>query len=242
MIRAVTSALTLLLPVSGFAAALTALPLSTLSPETQEMVALARESLLTDLRQARPDLTHIDVALVGRPVVRVPVGAELSVLPGGHALATHERVWVNVRQQGRLLASVPVWFSVRALGPVLVTRRAHHAHESVDRSDTSVEECDVAALVDRPLDRQADLALLRTRHAIASGHVLLQRDLEERPPILAGEDVAVEVTYRSVAIETRAVALKEGRIGEPIVLKNPDSTQTYGARVTGPGRAEVIDR
>jgi flagella basal body P-ring formation protein FlgA len=71
--------------------------------------------------------------------------------------------------------------------------------------------------------------------------VLLQRDLEERPQIFAGEEVNVGVTLHSIAIATRAVALREARLGESVLLKNPDSEQTYRARVTGPGRAEVID-
>jgi flagella basal body P-ring formation protein FlgA len=187
-------------------------------------------------------LTRIEAIQTGRPAARVPAGAELSVLPEGHALTAHQRVWVNIRQQGQLVGSVPVWFSVRALGPVLVTERSHRSHESLDRSTLRFEERDIAALIDLPLDRDADLELLRTRHAMTAGHVLLRRDVEERPPILAGEDVTVQVTYRSIAIETRGVALKEGRVGEPIALKNPDSAQTYSARVTGPHRAEVIEQ
>lgn len=235
----------LLLSVSAFAAAggaVAAPDSSQGSADIEELVAVARQSLLTDLRQAYPGVTRIEAALTGRPAARVPAGAELSILPERHTLTAHQRVWVNVRRNGELLRSVPVWFALRAMAPVLVTEQFHRAHESLDRSTVRVEERDIALMSDLPLEREADLELLRTRHAMSAGHALLRRDFEERPPILAGEDVTVRVTYRSIAIETRAVALREGRIGEPIALKNPDSARTYNARVTGPHRAEVIDQ
>jgi flagella basal body P-ring formation protein FlgA len=220
----------------------TALSSSRGAPERgQELIAVAREALLADLRQEHPDLSRFEVAPTAHPVAPLPAGAELSAVVPGHALAAHECVWVSVRRAGRSIASVPVWFAVRAMGPVLVMQRTHGAHEPLDRSDVALEERDVVGLVGRPVDRETDLSRLRTRHAVAAGRVLLQRDLEERPQIFAGEEVNVGVTLHSIAIATRAVALREARLGESVLLKNPDSEQTYRARVTGPGRAEVID-
>jgi flagella basal body P-ring formation protein FlgA len=207
----------------------------------QELIAVAREALLTDLRQGHPDLSRIEVTPTAHPAAPVPAGAELSAILPRHALAAKACVWVSVRRGGRSIASVPVWFAVRAMSRVLVMHRTHGAHELVDRSEVAPEERDVAGLVDRPVDLEADLSRLRTRHAVAAGRVLLQRDLEELPQIFAGEEVNVGVTLHSIAIETRAVALREARLGESVVLRNPDSAETYRARVTGPGRAEVID-
>jgi flagella basal body P-ring formation protein FlgA len=233
---------TALLGMLALCATATGLSASKGAPEGgQELIAVAREALLADLRQEHPDLSRIELTPAAHPVAPVPAGAELSAVLPRHALAARECVWVSVRRGGRSIASVPVWFSVRAMSPVLVMQRTHGAHEPLDRSEVALEERDVAGLVGKAVDQGTDLSRLRTRHAVAAGRVLLQRDLEERPQIFAGQEVDVGVTLHSIAIETRAVALREARLGESVVLRNPDSAETYRARVTGPGRAEVID-
>jgi flagella basal body P-ring formation protein FlgA len=234
MLRIATSLLGLF-PLCATASALSS------SGAQPSLIVAARDSLLAGIRQMRPDLTRVDVSLLGHPAAPALAGAELLAVFPAHRLSARECVWVSVSRGGKSIASVPVWFSVRAMSLVLVTERAHGAHETVSRTEVSMEERDVAGLLDQPVDRETDLSLLRTRHAIAAGRVLLHRDLEERPPVLAGDDVDVAVKHRSIAIETRAVALREARLGESVELKNPDSAQTYRARVTGPGRAEVSD-
>src|SRR4051812_17900792 len=93
------SALALVLPLlltgSAFAAAASPVAASDASQApsgAEELVAVARESLLADLRRAYPGLTRIEAALTGRPAARVPTGAELSVMPERHTLTAHQRV------------------------------------------------------------------------------------------------------------------------------------------------------
>ena len=145
-------------------------------------------------------------------------------------------------QRGPLGAgSVPVWFSVKAYRPVLVTQRNRGARDSVDASDFTVEERDVAPLSSVPLAVDADVSRMRARHAIASGRIVLKEDLEEMPQVLRGQEVTVEVRHGAVEIETSAVALREARLGEPVTLQNPSSHMNYAARVVGQARAAVIE-
>ena len=45
-----------------------------------------------------------------------------------------------------------------------------------------------------------------------------------------------------VAVQTVAVALKDGAAGDVIRVRNPASNQTYAARVTGAGTVEALWR
>jgi flagella basal body P-ring formation protein FlgA len=131
---------------------------------------------------------------------------------------------------------------VKAFRSVLVTQRSRAARDGVGADELTVEERDVAPFSDIPLAVGTNLSRMRMRHAVMTGHVLLKGDLEEIPPVLRGQEVAVQVKHGTVAIETSAVALREARLGEPVILQNPTSHETYVAQVVGEGRAEVVDR
>jgi flagella basal body P-ring formation protein FlgA len=208
-------------------------------------IVAARAELLHRLRQARPDLGRIELTVV-RPADSRSAAPGHSVIPANavqsNVLARRMCVWVQRRRAGGSAGSVPVWFSVKAFRSVLVTQRSRNAREALGADDLAVEERDVAAFSDIPLALDTDLARIRMRRAVSTGHVLLKSDLEEMPPVLEGQEVVVEVKRGAVAIETRAVALREARLGEPVVLRNPTSHETYTAQVVGAGRAEVVDR
>jgi flagella basal body P-ring formation protein FlgA len=210
-------------------------------------VAAARAELLHRLHQVRPDLDRIELTVIGPAAAhsaQVAAGSRVILANAvqSNTLARRMCVWVQRRRAGRSAGSVPVWFSVQAFRSVLVTQRRRNARESLEADDLAVEERDVAALSAIPLALDTDLARVRMRRSVSTGHALLQGDLEETPPILEGQEVVVEVTQGAVAIQTRAVALREARLGERVTLQNPTSHATYTAQVVGAGRAEVVDR
>jgi flagella basal body P-ring formation protein FlgA len=209
-------------------------------------IAAARAQLLHRLRQSRPDLDRIELTVIGPAAAHSTAAPGSRVIPAnavqGNTLARRMCVWVQRRRAGRSAGSAPVWFSVQAFRSVLVTQRRRNARESLEADDLVVEERDVAAFSAIPLALDTELARLRMRHAVSPGHVLLKSDLEETPPVLEGQEVVVEVKQGAVAIQTRAVALREARLGEPVMLQNPTSHETYTAQVVGAGRAEVLDR
>jgi flagella basal body P-ring formation protein FlgA len=200
-------------------------------------VAAARAHLLDHLRQVRPDIERFELTPIGHP----PSFAH-AVVPAeaihGSVLSPRTCVWIN--RDRRSATSVPVWFSVKAYRPVLVNQRNRGARDSVDASDFAVEERDVAPLSSVPMPVDADVTQMRARHVITAGRIVLKEDLEEMPQVLRGQEVTVEVKHGAVEIETSAVALREARLGEPVMLQNPTSHMTYAARVVGQGRAAVI--
>jgi flagella basal body P-ring formation protein FlgA len=228
-------------------AAMTAFAASsaTEAPGNSSLVTAARSELLQRLHRSRPDLGRIELTATG-PVYRNSLTAGQAVIPvnavQSTVLAPRMCVWLEVRRHGRSVESVPVWFSVTAYRSVLVTQRSRAAREAVGTDEIVVEERDVAPLSDIPLPLDTTLARMRMRRAVMTGHVLLNSDIEEIPAVLRGQEVAVDVKHGTVAIETSAVALREARLGEPVMLQNPTSHETYMAHVVGNGRAEVLDR
>ena len=205
-------------------------------------VAAARASLIAELHRIRPDVTRVDAKVIGHPVIRVPAGGKW-VVPRdamrGHSLAPHLCVWVDIRSAGRTIASIPVWFAVKAYRPVLVSAAHHWARDEIESGDFRTEVRNVAGLGGSPIDVNASLAEMRTRRAIAQGDILMSSDIEPIPDIVPGAQVAVMVKYGAVSIETEGVARREARLGETIELRNPSSHETYTAQVVGRDRAVV---
>jgi flagella basal body P-ring formation protein FlgA len=204
------------------------------------LVTSARARLLDHLRLIRPDIQRFELTAIGAPATLHAVGMQAGAVHGN--VLTHRTcVWVGVGHDNHSTGSVPVWFDVKALRSVLVSQHKLTARTAVGGGDFAVAERDVARLDGVPLGIDTDVTRMRARHVIATDQVILKSDLEALPEILRGQDVAVEVKQGAVAIETRAVALREARFGESVTLQNPDSHLTYAARVVGEGRAVVIE-
>jgi flagella basal body P-ring formation protein FlgA len=203
------------------------------------LVATARAKLLDQLQHARPDIRRFELTVLGHPTGRASTDQGSAVVSGTATLGARKCIWVRL---GPSAGSVPVWFAVQAFRPVLVSQTRRVVRSSLNPEDVSVDERDVAMLSGVPLDVDTDLHQMRVRRAISTGRILLKADVEPIPPILRGQEVAVEVRYGSVDIETHAVALREAQFGEAVMLQNPESHLTYAARVVGQGRAMVVDQ
>lgn len=201
-------------------------------------IVAARAHLLDHLRQVRPDIERFELTPIGHPPSLAHVLVPTDGIHG-NGLSARTCVWLKADRDGRSAGSVPVWFSVKAYRPVLVSQSSRAARDAVDAGDFVVQERDVAALSGVPLAVDADLTRMRARHVISAGRIVVKEDLEEMPQVLRGQEVTVEVKHGAVEIETSAVALREARLGEPVTLQNPSSHLTYAARVVGEGRAAV---
>jgi flagella basal body P-ring formation protein FlgA len=200
----------------------------------------ARARLLDHLHQVRPDIERFELTPIGpAPALHAVVATAEAI--HGSALSARTCVWIKVGQAGHSAGSVPIWFSVKAYRPVLISQRNRGARDAVDASDFTVEERDVAPLSSVPLAVDTDVTRMRARRSIASGRVVVKEDLEEMPQVLRGQEVTVQVRHGAVEIETSAVALREARLGEPVTLQNPSSHMNYAARVVGQARVAVIE-
>ena len=87
------------------------------------------------------------------------------------------------------------------------------------------------------IDRAAGRIPLRT---VSSGSELQAANLVEAFDVTRGETVRVEVLSGGAKLVLNVKALTDGRNGDAIQVRNPDSNRTFQARVTGKGTAVVM--
>ncbi len=88
----------------------------------------------------------------------------------------------------------------------------------------------------REIDSLVGMAATRR---IREGVILRKKWFDAPMAVDRGERVRIRVIRGGLKIETTAVSLGKGRVGDLIQVRNPKSNIRYEARVTGPGRARV---
>jgi flagella basal body P-ring formation protein FlgA len=146
-------------------------------------------------------------------------------------------VWTDVLINGGHYQSIPLSFTVRAYQPALVARRALRAGEALVAADFEVRETHVEGIA-----ADTDLKSLRLRQPLGAGSVLAAQHVAQARGVTRHQPVVVRVAFGSVALETTALASGDGKLGEVIRVRNPETNQTYPARVAGPGVVEALWR
>jgi flagella basal body P-ring formation protein FlgA len=132
-----------------------------------------------------------------------------------------------------------IWWSIRAMGPVLVTRRTIRANEAVTASDVALETADVAGLKGALREIRSGGPVLKARRHLAAGKALQISDLEAAPEVDRDQRIKVRVGAGPVLIETVGIAEEAGRLGEIIRVSNPASGMRYSARISAAGEVTV---
>jgi len=205
-------------------------------------VESARSALLEYLARVHPELSRVELEATSKIPAEVAARAGgldpvFSVRDGG--LARRMCVWVKTRAPNQDATVLPVWFALKAYQRVWVATRSKAAHQLLEQGDLALEERDVAPLGATPLSGDAQVTGWRARRALAVNRVVLRDALEAVPPITRGADVEVLVHYGAVHIQTRAVALQDGRLGDQVRVQNPNSLAIFIARVVGDQRVWV---
>jgi len=203
----------------------------------------AREALQRALteRYARFELEPLGGE--GR-AVSVPHGRlELRVrLPGLAPAPGRVTAWVDVEVDARAYQAVPASFELRAYAPALFARHALAPGAALAAADFEPGEAQVAGQAAALVDAKTELGELRLKRPLAPGAALTARHVQRAPAVRRDQDVRVQAELGGVAVQTVAVALKDGAAGDVIRVRNPASNQTYAARVTGAGTVEALWR
>ena len=209
--------------------------------DAQEVQRLAHQTLVEALEQ-RGLRSEVRVE---RPLenMRVPQGARMSArLAENWSPARRMCVWVDVEIDGRGYRSIPVWFTVKALRQVHVARQKLRAGELLRAEDLGSDWVDAATLASTPLAADAPLTGLRLRRAVDAGRPLLVSAVETRPAVLRNQPVDVELVLGAVRLQTAGIALRDARIGETVMIRNPASNERFGALVVAEGTVRVEAR
>jgi flagella basal body P-ring formation protein FlgA len=183
---------------------------------------------------------EVDVARAPRDVV-VPRGAvELKVRPlsQGAVPAKRQAVWVDIWVGGRFVRTVTVDAEVSVFRPALVASAEQRPGEVLERSRLSVREVEVSGRRAPPVD-PASPEPLRVRRPLPAGATVTRADVEPAPLVTRGHLATLRGGGGLVRLETRVEVLEDGRPGQLVRVKVPNSTGPVLARVTGLGTVEV---
>jgi flagella basal body P-ring formation protein FlgA len=134
-----------------------------------------------------------------------------------------------------------IWYSVRGLAPVLTAARALPARAPIDAADVIATERDVVSLPCAVLPPDAQTSGMRMRTSRAAGEPLCAEHLEPMPAVARGEIVTVQYVSERVTVARRAIAQRDGEIGQRILVRGTDGGVPFRARVSGAGEVVVHD-
>lgn len=131
-------------------------------------------------------------------------------------------------------AAVPV--PAAPLRPVWVVEQHVSAGSSVQTRQLVLVERPSADVGPQALDSQTDLTHMEAVRDLAPGTIVRQYDLRSKTLIKRGQMVQIMIGQSSgFQISARVEAQQDGRYGESIKLKNPESGRILSGVVKGPG-------
>jgi flagella basal body P-ring formation protein FlgA len=179
------------------------------------------------------------------PAVQVPYGeVSLKPRPLPFEQAVHRRVavWMDVAVDGTFVRSVTVPFRVAAYKPVLVAVRDLPAGAIPQCDLLQTREMDVAALDSPPLPADCHFAQGHLKRALAQGAPLLKLNLQTPVAVAHGDSVSLQMIDGALILESRAIAMADGEVGQRINVKPSAGTEAIVAEVIAPGIVRVNGR
>jgi flagella basal body P-ring formation protein FlgA len=70
--------------------------------------------------------------------------------------------------------------------------------------------------------------------------ILMSKTLQSPLLVTQGNPVKVTLHHHGITLVTDAIALGEGSLGQIILMKNPNTQQTFAARISGFQQAEAM--
>ncbi|KAF0240206.1 MAG: flagella basal body P-ring formation protein [Planctomycetota bacterium] len=147
------------------------------------------------------------------------------------------RIFVNVGD-----SDSAVWVaraSVRGTRRGVVARRAMRAGHRVVSTDVAI--ADVSAGEAGVFAEEMDVIGRVMASDVAENAAIVAEALRAGPLVLRGDEVVVTSGGGRAAARRTVVAMEEGRAGDVIRVKNPDSKKEFRIRVTGPGAGDAVE-
>lgn len=171
-------------------------------------------------------------------------GAWESVLETGSFTMSPGQQWVEmaflIHGQTEKKVRVPVTLKLELRLPV--ARKALQRGQRVGADDLEWQTMTMARNVPDVIRDDKEIVSLVATRRVNPGEAL-QRSWFERPmDVERGEQVRVLAGGSGFSIESVAVALDHGRVGDVIQLRNPDTQIRYEARISAPGTVSVSTR
>jgi flagellar basal body P-ring formation protein FlgA len=156
-----------------------------------------------------------------------------SLVPGRNTIA------VNVLVDGDTKKQIKVSAVIKRQLDVPVIKRSLKRGSMVTARDIKWKRLEMTRAIEGLLVDEQDLIGMVSLRSVKAGMPLRMKWFAEPLAIDRGERVKVKLVQGGLIINTTAIALSKGRIGDVIQLRNPKSHIRYEAKVSAPGQALV---
>jgi flagella basal body P-ring formation protein FlgA len=135
---------------------------------------------------------------------------------------------------GRLTASVHVTAAhVRALVPLT-------SRTPVSETDIEDVSGDIGRMPFAPLPQRADVVLRQVRRPVTKGEVVGAGVVDTPPLVRSGRQVVTVARVQGIEVRGVAVAAQDGRLGDVVLVVNPDSRKRLRGRVVADSLVDVL--
>jgi flagella basal body P-ring formation protein FlgA len=118
-------------------------------------------------------------------------------------------------------------------------KQAQSARVPLTAEMVTLGEVDAALIGGEILQDTQQLSDQRLRRDMAAGAALRRSDIEIKPPVTAGTNVDVFAQVGRIVVQTRAVAERDGFVGQSISARLPNTQEQLMIEVIGEDRAIV---
>jgi len=143
-----------------------------------------------------------------------------------------------ISENGRTLRTIPVSVKVSIYKDVLVARDFIAQFGVVNSSNTYKKRMEVGATIKEVLS-SIPAPIVATRNISKEG-LVLNCYTKSQPDVIRNS--LVKIIFKKgdeLTIETEGIAMREGRVGDLIVVKNQNYNKMYSATVVDTNRVEV---
>lgn len=215
-------------------------------------LATAQEIKPVEVNQGvRTELQHILTSsgselrvedVLYRYLLKLPDGVVQWVVEGGSSSLSPGRqdVAVSVMVDGKLEKAIRVPANLKLVIRVPVVLAPLQRGDTIGAQDIEWREITTVRAIPGLVQSEEDVAGMAAVRRIQEGVPLQLKWFETPMAVDRGDRVRVKVSSgKGLNIETVAVALEKGRVGDTIQLRNPDSQMRYEAKIIGPGAVQL---
>ncbi|HIJ83500.1 MAG: Flagellar basal body P-ring biosynthesis protein-like protein [Magnetococcales bacterium] len=226
--------------VTGFMAALLTQTAWSQVISSDEINQIVAEELHSFFVRQRADLRVEGVGY--RYVLDLPDGkVDWVVEPvSAQKVSGQQSVGVSVLVNGVLEKKIRVPVKLKMELKIPVARNVLQRGQTVNSNDLEWQTVAMVRTVPDLVRNENDILGFATTRRINAGEPLRTQWFEKPLAVGRGERVRVVVASKpGLKIETTAVAMDGGKVGDVIQLRNPESQMRYEARILSPGTVQV---
>ncbi|MDC3332605.1 flagellar basal body P-ring formation chaperone FlgA [bacterium] len=150
------------------------------------------------------------------------------------------RVSVQVSCKEGKTWSIYVPIEVSVYSQIVTTTTPLNRGTLIQASDLTLQERPINRIYGAYFNRIEDVIGYQTKRNLQADHPISSGHIEEPLMVKRGDAVVVEVNVGTLKVKSPGVALKDGRRGEQIRVRNNQSKRVVDAQITAPGRVEVM--